>query len=279
MSKINVLVAVELASTLRYRENLSTESVFNLNFVPNFEKMFEVLSSIKPTDVVIVDNALGDVFEIVDKLRQDYPRLLIITVDEEADFSLPGQADDVSNDPFRNDDLIKKIKRLIEDRRLATLSADSLPSVRSFAKTLMRAKGGNAKTQAAISAIHDLGYDYVAFFSITPTDPPIVNVTAQAGDNSVTSSAPKKLDYEKSIIGVVAESGESRVVSPEDSPNHPFVSRGRFGAGVGVPVGNNMQFGVVFACRDQPGTISQEDVLMLELVSAQLASALARDAQ
>jgi hypothetical protein len=279
MSKINVLVAVELTSMLRYRENLSTESVFNLNFVPNIEKMFELLSSNKPTDVVVVDNALGDIFGIVDKLRQDYPRLLIITVDEEADFSLPGQADDVSNDPFRNGDLMKKIKRLIEDRRLATLSADSLPSVRSFAKTLMRAKGGSAKTQAAIGAIHDLGYDYVAFFSITPTDPPIVNVTAQAGDNSVTSSAPKKLDYEKSIIGLVAESGESRVVSPEDSPNHPFVSRGRFGAGVGVPVGNNMQFGVVFACRDQPGTISQEDVLMLELVSAQLASALARDAQ
>lgn len=279
MSKINVLVAVELASTLRYRENLSTETVFNLNFVPSIEKIYEVLDSKKPTDVVVVDNALGDIFSLIDKLRKGYPRLLIITVDEEADFSLPGQADDVSNEPFRNDDLIKKIKRLIEDRRLATLSADSLPSVRSFAKTLMRAKGGNAKTQAAINAIHDLGYDYVAFFSITPTDPPSVSVTAQAGDNSVTSSAPKKLDYEKSIIGLVAETGESHVVSPEDSPNHPFVSRGRFAAGVGVAVGNNMQFGVVFACRDMPGSITNEDVLMLELVSAQLASALARDAQ
>ncbi len=278
MSKINLLVAVELASSLRYRENLSTESAFNLNFVPSIEKMLEVLSSNKPTDVVVVDNALGDVFTLVNRLRHDYPRLLIITVDEEADFSLPGQADDISNEPFRNDDLIKKIKRLIEDRRLATLSADSLPSVRTFAKALMRAKGGSAKTQAAIDAIHDLGYDYVAFFSIAPTDPPIVSVTAQAGDNAVITSAPKKLDYHKSIIGTVAQTGESHVVEPEDSPNHPFVSRGRFGAGVGVLVGNNMQFGVVFACRDQPGSISQEDVLMLELVSAQLASALARDA-
>jgi hypothetical protein len=35
----------------------------------------------------------------------------------------------------------------------------------------------------------------------------------------------------------------------------------------------------VFACRQSPGAISQKDVLMLELISTQLASALAREAR
>jgi hypothetical protein len=34
---------------------------------------------------------------------------------------------------------------------------------------------------------------------------------------------------------------------------------------------------VVIACREQPGSIKMENVLMLELVSAQLASALAKE--
>ncbi len=278
--KISVLVAVRLASSVRYRENLSQDPMFKLTIVSNIKDVEETLADkTKSFDVLVVDVELGEIHDLTTALRQKHPRLLIIEVDEEADFSLPGQADDISNNPFENDELLKKIKRLVEDRRLETLRADSLPSVRTFAKALMRAKGGPAKTQAAVTAIQELGYDYVAFFKVTPTDPPVVSAAAQAGSRAVTSSAPTKLPYDNSVVGQVAQDGQSYIVGPDSTPNHPFIARGRFGAGVCVPVGNNMRFGVVFAAKDVPGSISQENVLMLELISAQLASALAREAR
>lgn len=277
MSNINLLVAVELKKSVRYREELAKESSFNITIVTSIEQVHQTLKDkSKPTGVLVVDNALGDVFELVKTLRQNYPNLLIIEVDEEADFSLPGQSDDVSNTPFENDDLIKKIKRLVEDRRLETLRADSLPSVRSFAKSLMQAKGSLAKTKAAVDAVMTLGFNYVAFFKMTPTDPPSASVVTQDGDETVKRIAPQKLSN-KSIIGHVAETGETKIVNPEDEINHPFVARGKFRQGMAVPVGNNMRFGVLFAAQDGPDEILKESVLMVELISAQLASALARD--
>jgi GAF domain-containing protein len=277
MTQIKVLVAVPLVSSVRYRESLSQEQRFNLQIVTSLDKTREAMAGGSQPDVLVLDCQLGDIYGLVTELRQAYPGLLIIQVDEDADFSLPGQADDVSNNPFKEDELLWKIKRLVEDRRLETLRADALPTVRSFAKALMRAKGGPAKTQAAVTAIQELGYDYVAFFKLTPTDPPSVSVVAQAGSKSVVSVAPAKLDYEKSLIGWCFQSGQSRVVGPEDNPNHPFISRRRFGAGVCIPVGTNLRFGVVFASQEIPGSISEENVLLLELICAQLASALARE--
>lgn len=277
MTQIKVLIVVPLVDSVRYRENLSQEPRFSLQTVTALDKVRESLQ-VRPADVVVIDAQLGDSFDLIKELRQSYSGLLIIQVDEEADFSLPGQADDVSNSPFKEDELLKKIKRLVEDRRLDTLRADALPAVRSFAKSLMRAKGGPAKTQVAVNALQELGYDYVAFFKVTPTDPPSVSVVAQAGSKSVVSVAPTKLDYEKSLIGWSAQTGQSKIVGPTDEPNHPFISRGRFGAGVCVAVGTNLRFGVVFGAREVPGSITQEQILMLELVCAQLASALAREA-
>ena len=117
--KIHLLVAIRLQSIARYRENLSTEPKFAVNIVTNFEKIHEALDDkTKRSDVLVVDNGLGDVHTLVKELRQSHPRLLIVLVDEEADFGMPGRADDVSTEPFKNDELIKVIKRLFEDRRL-----------------------------------------------------------------------------------------------------------------------------------------------------------------
>jgi GAF domain-containing protein len=77
----------------------------------------------------------------------------------------------------------------------------------------------------------------------------------------------------------VSQNGQSRIVGPDDQPNHPFIRQQRFHSGVCVPVGTTLRFGVILACRDQPDAISQQNVLMLELVSAQLASALAKQAR
>ncbi len=276
-ANITVLAAVRLPSVARYRENLSKDPKLKVSVVTSESSAREILASPeKHTDVFVIDNGLGNVFELVKELRQNYPRLLILMVDEEADFGMPGRADEVSTDPFKDDDLIKKIKRLSEERRLETLRADALPPVRSFAKSLRKATKGVGKQQAAVQAVQELGYEYVAFYSISPSDPPSLSLGAQVGPNVITSMVPARTDY-NGLLGWVAQNGQSRIVGPGDEPNHMLIEKGKFGAAACVPVGTTLRFGVVLACREAPGSIKMENVLMLELVSAQLASALAKE--
>lgn len=278
MSGINILVAVQLQDTVRYREELSTESSFNLTILSGLDQVQEtIVERGRSISVLVLDNTLGDIHTFIKEQRQRHPHLLIIEVDEEADFSLPGQADDVSNTPFDNKELIKKIKTLVEDRRLETLRADSLPSVRTVAKALMQAKGSLAKTRAAVDAVAELGYDYVAFFNLTPTDPPSMSLVTQVGDDTITKMAPNKLSYDKTIVGWAAQTGKAKIFQKEDELNHPFVARGRFREGLCVPVGNNIRFGVLMACHNNENSISSDSLLQVELIGAQLASALARE--
>jgi GAF domain-containing protein len=276
-SKIHVLAATRLSSIIEFRDHLSRDAQLKTMIVTSEAEAREILAdSQKRTDVFVVDNALGGVFELVKDLRQTYPRLLILLVDREADFGMPGHADEVSVTPFEDNDLLKRIKRLTEERRLETLRADALPPVRQFAKSLRRAGPGQSKQQAAVEAIKALGYDYVAFYNIVPTSPPELRLSAQVGPTPITGAAPQQLDYDASLLGWVAQNGQSRIVGPEDQPNHPFIKQQRFGAGACVPVGSTLRFGVLFAAREQPNAITQQNVIVLELVSAQLASALAR---
>ncbi len=276
-SNIYVLAAVRLPSVARYRENLSKDPKLKVTVVTSETSAREILANPeKRADVFVVDNGMGSVYELIKELRQTYPRLLILLVDEEADFGMPGRADDVSTEPFKDDELIKRIKRLAEERRLETLRADALPPVRNFAKSLRKAGKGLGKQQAAVEAVRELGYEYVAFYSIATTDPPSLILSAQVGPNHITSMIPQRADY-TGLLGWVAQNGQSRVVGPGDSPNYLLVENSRYAAAACVPVGTTMRFGVMVACREQAGTITQQNVLMLELVSAQLASALAKE--
>src|SRR5947209_6783275 len=213
-SNIFVLAAVRLPSVARYRENLSKDPKLKTTVVTSEPSAREILANPeKRTDVFVVDNGLGNVYELIKELRQTYPRLLILMVDEDADFGMPGRADDVSTEPFKDDDLIKKIKRLAEERRLETLRADALPPVRNFAKSLRKAGKGLGKQQAAVEAVRELGYDYVAFYAIAPTDPPSLSLAAQVGPNTITSQVPVRSDY-SGLLGWVAQNGQSRIVGP-----------------------------------------------------------------
>lgn len=279
-SKIHVLAAVPIQALVEFRTNLTQDPQFDVTIVNNEDDARSTLAdSQKHIDVFVVDQALGDVFDLIKELRHTYPRLLIVLVDREADFGMPGHADEVAVDPFKNDDLRKRIKRLTEERSLQTLRADALPPVRQFAKSLRKAGPGVSKAQTAAEAIAELGYDYVAFYNILPTTPPELKLSAQVGPNAITAAAPTQQDFQDSLVGWVAENGQSRIVNAADQPNHPFIQQQRFGSGACVPVGSTMRFGVIFACREQPDAITQQNVLMLELVSAQLASALAKQAR
>lgn len=279
MAKIKVLGAIRFEEMAKFRENLIKEEEFEMTWVPSFDSLTQTLDDkAKRIDVLVVDQLLGDVHSLIDNLRKSYPQLLVILVDEDADFAMPGRADEISTEPFKDDQLIKLIKRVFEDRRLVTLKSDALPPVRQFAKQIMGAQKGPAKVQAAVEAIQELGFDYVAFYTVQTTEPPEMRVSAQAGDEKVTRVAPQTQDYNTSLVGWVSQNGQTRIVKKEDELNHPFISRGKFGRGVCVAVGSTIRFGVLMACQKNE-ELNEQSALMLELISAQLASALAREAR
>jgi hypothetical protein len=278
MASVNLLVAVPREDASRYHKNLSAHQDFQVEIVSNLRDGLDMLADRdRHVDVFVVDNHLGHVHELIVELRQSYPRLLIVLVDEEADFAMPGQADEISTTPFADNDLIRRITRLMSDRQLETLRADSMPAVRQFAKQLRKAAGELGKYQSAVSACRDLGYDYVAFYRLESLDPLQVELRAQDGSAAIQALAPKHASADD-LVAWVARSNQSRIAGPQDTPNYPLVAKGRLGAVVCVPVVfGGTRYGVLVACRDQPNSITQENVLMLDLVSAQLAAAISKE--
>lgn len=278
MTAIHILIAVQRDDAARYHKNLSVHKDFRVQIATSTQDALEVLADKEQqVDVFIIDNSLGNTFELINDLRHSYPRLLIVQVDEEADFAMPGHADEVSTEPFKNNDLIRRITRLMSDRRLETLRADAMPPVREFAKRLRSASGEGGKAQAAVSACRDLGYDYVAFYRLNNADSIELTLSAQDGPAAIQAVAPKQASADD-IMGWVAKTGQSRIAAPEDELNHPLVAKGRLGAVACVPVGITNRYGTLAACREEPGTINEQNVLMLELVSAQLAAVISKEA-
>jgi hypothetical protein len=278
MSNIDVLVAVRREDASRYYKNLSAYQDFRLQIVSDIGDAFNILADRdQHIDVLILDNNLGNIFEFINELRLSYPRLLIVLVDEDADFGMPGQADEISTEPFVNDDLIRRITRLMSDRQLETLRADSLPAVRQFAKELRKASGELGKQQTTVAACKNLGYDYVAFYRQEPGNPSQVTLRAQDGPAPIQAIVPKNAAPDD-LMTWVNQNGQSRIAGPQDSPNHPLVAKGRLGAVACVPVAfSGIHYGVLVACREQPASITQENVLMLELITAQLGAAISKE--
>ncbi len=275
---VHILVAVPREDASRYHKKLSASKDFRLNIVSDRRDVLTALANRDVhVDVLVLDNRIGSIYDLIGDVRHSYPRLFIILVDEEADFGMPGQADDISTTPFENDDLAKRITQLMSDRQLETLRADSLPAVRDFAKRLRKANGEYGKQQAAVSACTDMDYQYVAFYRLESLTPLRLTLKAQDGPNALQSVAPKQA-VENDLMSWVAQTAQSRIAGPDDEPTHPLVKRGRLGAVACVPVMfSGQKYGVLVACREEPGTITQENVIMLELVCAQLAAAVSKE--
>lgn len=276
MDSVRVLAAVRQDRTERYQQNLALQENFEVRVVPQISDALTTLADRDwHTDVFVIDNGFDHVHELIGQLRQKYPRMLIILVDEEADFGLPGQADEISIRPFAHNDLATRINRLMSDRRLETLRSDSLPAVRNIAKRLRSAAGKTGKQDAALESCIDAGFDYAAYYQIEENGS--LTLQAQRGPNAIVAIAPKTASSDD-LMGWVAQNGQSRVAAPEDTPNHPLVARGRLGAVACVPVSlSGHKYGVIAACRDRPGSITQDNVLLLELIGAQLAAAISKE--
>jgi CheY-like chemotaxis protein len=273
--KIELLAAVKRATAAAYYKQLTAQKNYAVQIVTEFDAALEVLAE-REIDVLVLDNALGSVFDLVADIRTIYSQLLIVLVDQDADFALPGHADDITTDPFTNDDLIRRISRLISDRQLQTLRADAMPAVREFAKQLRKSSGEYGKHQAAVNACRELGFDYVAFYRIETLAPLTVRVKAQEGDKTLQAAAPVEANADD-IIGWVAKTGQTRTVNTGDTLSHPLIQHGRLAAVTCVAVGLASRYGVLVAGRVEPNSIQQENVLILELISAQLAAAVSRE--
>ncbi len=278
MSNIDVLVTVQREDASRYYKNLSAYSDFNIQLVSDTRDALDTLADRdQHIDVLVLDNNLEHAFELITELRHTYPRLFIVLVDEDADFGMPGQADEISTEPFENNDLIRRITRLMSDRQLETLRADSLPAVRQFAKELRKAAGEMGKQQATVEACKNLGFDYVAFYRQQPSEDAAITLRAQDGSPTIQAIAPKVAAPDDLMTWVNPDRTEPHS-GPQGTPNHPLVVKGRLGAVACIPVvfsGNH--YGVLVACREEPASITQENVLMLELITAQLGAAISKE--
>jgi len=271
---IHVLAAVPPSDQPDYRSQFAADDQLELAFAADLPAAQAQLAGPDGVDVLVIDHGLEGAFDSIRELRGARPNLMIVLVDRQADFSTPGLADEVSVDPFSGDDLLKRIKRLAEERRIETLRTDAFPDVRRFARALRRAGRGQPRARTAVETIRALGYDYVAYYAAPPDHP--CKLQAQSGAEALTGLAPREQD-EQSAVGVVAHDGECRVLGPQDVPNHPFVREQRLRSGAVVPVGATLRFGVIVALRDQAEAIARQDLHLLGLVSAQFASALAKE--
>ena len=52
-------------------------------------------------DVLVLDNNLEHAFDLITELRHSYPRLFIVLVNQDANFGMPGQADEDERRTFR----------------------------------------------------------------------------------------------------------------------------------------------------------------------------------
>ncbi len=276
METTHVLIAVPAPRHDEYQQYLSAEGALSFQLVSDIDSALAIVADTRSrVDVFVLDYALGQAHQIIRQLRQSYPRLLIILVDESADFGLPGQADEFTNAPLSEDGLVKRINKLIFERKQETLRSDSLPAIREISQSLRKASGMMGKQQAAVDTVLNMEYDYVAYYHFQENQ--ALLLTAQAGPKPIAAVAPKTSTPDD-LMTWVMQNGQSRIANYGDALNHPLVAKGRLGAVACVPVAfDNKPYGVLVACRERPNSINQEHVMMLELVCAQLGSFLMRE--
>jgi hypothetical protein len=274
---IYVLLAIDPGAVERYRVNLASEARIIPCFVSSLAEAEAVLAD--PTariDAVVIDNELGGVFDAIKAIRKAYPRLWVVLVDEEADLITPGRADAATTEPFKDGDLVKKIKRLAEERRLETIQKDALAPVRAFARMMAKAGKDTPRPQVAVDTVQQLGYTYAAYYSLVATVPPSLSLVAQAGPDSMRSAVPLRSDL-TTLAGWVAENGQPRIANGGEPPSFVLTQRGLVGPTLAVPVGITLRFGVIVACKPLGGAVAPDDLNALELVGQQLAAALAKE--
>lgn len=273
LTQTSLLVAVRREHASRYYTGLTSAGDYAIDIVSDGVSVLERLADQKRAfDVLVLDHGLQGAHELLLTLRRDHNSLLVILVDEEADFVVPGYADDISTEPFTENDLIRRIDRLMADRRLETISVSVPPIVRSFAKQLRKATGETGKHRAALSVCRELGFDYCAFYRPGENDRFGVLI-AQDGPELLLANAPQH-STTGDIVTAVLHNAETQSITAETPDLHPLLKDGSLTELVCAPVGSGARYGVIVAGIAQPGALGSEQIMMLDLICAQLAAVL-----
>lgn len=255
MSKTRVFAIVRAERAHRYEQEFSGAHWVHAQVISSIEQSFPKIAENDP-QILIIDQSLDGAFAYINSFRQQHPKISIIIVDEDADFALPGAADDITTTPFKEGDLLRRIRRLLANRQMETLRADAMPPVRELNKRLRNAVGEHAKAHEAVSACLELGYVYAALYRLNLRDPIQVNLIAQDGEDKAQQLAPLQAD-DTQAVGWVAKTGQSRLLRVEDTPGHPLISSEYVSEAAVVPVGVTNRYGTLFAAKASGDTIHQ----------------------
>jgi hypothetical protein len=280
MSEITILVAATEDRIDRYRQNLIAETDLRVKTVCAPQETLDLLHEDKTIDIFILDSEFhSEVHYFMGNVRQKFPRLLMIYVDEGADFGTRGHADDISTDPFQNSELVHKIKYLVSERRTETIQASSVPAIRDIYRRMRSATGAEGKRREATRACLDLGFEYAAFYRLEGESPVNLTLQTQEGIQGLKAVAPRNADPDD-LMAWVAEHNETKIAKQADTINYRLVAKGRLGAAICTPVFfEHSHYGVLIACSERPDGISQDNIMLTELIAAQLASALSTESQ
>jgi hypothetical protein len=224
-------------------------------------------------DLIVLDCETERAWERVTELRQRHRGLLILLVDDAADFAFPGLADDISTTPFEHDDLRRRIRRLLEERRMETLRADVMPPIREIGRRLRSVAGVDARAQVIVEVCLELGFTYAAVYRLNAQGETAALV-CERGDGSIAAT-PAHHPGEDDAIAATALTGQSIPVSPAGSGKHPLVEGGSLQSGAAVAIGSATRFGVLFAGKASQN-LSAQDILLLELIAAQAAALITK---
>jgi GAF domain-containing protein len=279
MADIDILVAVRREKAGRYHKALSGHAHLRLQITSHAQDVLETLADAqKHTDVVVLDSGLGPTFELIQDIRHWYPRVFVVVVDESGQASAADLADEVSQTPFENNDLARRITRLMSDRHLETVRMDTSQAVRNFAKGLRNAISDAQRLDLALQACRDLGYEYVAIYRpVSYDNQSALALEAHRGPTPLQAISPQS-SSSGDVMSWAFQQGKSRIINAADNINHPLVAKGRMGVAAAVPVifAAN-RYGVLLVFRDQANSITQDDLMTLEFMAAQLASTIAKD--
>lgn len=278
ITEIRLLLFIPPADVPRYQQYFAARESFRTAYVDSVQTLQLALHR-QPPQVLVIDNRFEHAYRLVPILQQQQPSLMIVLVDEEADFAMPGYADDISTHPLKDDDLIRRIRQLIAEREMETARASTMPLVRSITRKLRAVTGTQAKQRVIAEAVRELGYDYTACYNVTQLKPPLLTLSVHEGPADALHLAPQSSQPDD-LLTRVLETGQAHYASIGQTPTHPLVAVRRFGAVACVPcVYNGLIYGVLVVLRSQERSIDDEQLRTLELITTQYALQIARETQ
>lgn len=279
MALIQVLAAIPREQAARYYTSLSASGQYELTLTSDSRDTLDLLEDRgRHFDALVLDSRLAEVDSLLDDVQFNLPRMIVVLVDETGDSPLRERLrpDHVSSAPFLDDDLERRIARLLSDSQLETMPANTMLPVRELARKLRTEEEPGDRFRVAVEACRGLGYHYTAFYRVEQQEPPLLELAAQQGADGFSDLVPASADGQ-SVIARVAMTGECLILASGHPEGYAPLAEGVLSSVAMVPAGRAACFGVLIAARTEPNAINTENLGVLELVAAQLAAAIARE--